>query len=349
VSVVCRYQTRDRQNSTADSVLVRDGRIAFVGRREQVNPEAGEEVVDLGGRVLLPGFVDSHAHLIGLARGMMSLDVTGVASIEEVARRVATAARERGRGAWIVGRGWDQSLWPGGGFPAHGPLTAAAPENPVSLTRVDGHASWLNAAAMQAAGITRETADPSGGRLLRDDGGDPTGVLIDLAQELVRSVIPEPGEAETDAAIERAVALCLSVGLVGVQEMGIGLETVAAYAAFEENIAGQRRTGQAGRSRRAGGRPVHLRRAGDRRDPGDGDDRRGRDRLPPVERGSAPHRPAVGAQDGNVVPHRGPRDTTLGEQPCPSSRFPDASAFITWKRAPDRRCSGCPGETTALR
>ena len=224
-----RVYTLDQQNTTADSVVLRDGQIVFVGRRDAINLEAGEETLDLDGRIVLPGFVDSHAHLIGLARGMMSLNAAGIASVDTIAAQVADAARERPRGTWITGRGWDQSLWPGGDFPTHAPLTAAAPDHPVSLTRVDGHASWLNAAALQAAGITRDTADPPGGRLLRDADGSPTGVLIDLAQDLVRNVIPEPGEAETDAAIERAIARCLSVGLVGVQEMGIGLETVDAY------------------------------------------------------------------------------------------------------------------------
>jgi predicted amidohydrolase YtcJ len=224
-----RVYTLDRNNRVVDSVVVREGVIAFAGRSNEVNLERGEETLDLGGRVLLPAFVDSHAHLIGLARGMVMLDLSGITSVEEVARRVGEAARERPKGAWITGRGWDQSLWPGSTFPTHAPLTAAAPDHPVSLTRVDGHASWVNGAALQAAGITRDTEDPAGGRILRDAGGNPSGVLIDIAQDLVRSIIPEPGDEETDAAIERAIGRCLSVGLAGVHEMGIGLETVAAY------------------------------------------------------------------------------------------------------------------------
>jgi predicted amidohydrolase YtcJ len=172
--------------------------------------------------------VDSHAHLISLARSMTALDVSGVGSIDEVAARVREAAGRQPPATWITGRGWDQSLWDGGAFPTHAPLTSAAPEHPVSLTRVDGHASWVNAAALRAARITGDTADPAGGLILRD-AGEPAGVLIDLAQELVRNVIPEPGEAETDAAIEHAIARCLGVGLTGVQEMGVGLETLDAY------------------------------------------------------------------------------------------------------------------------
>jgi len=224
-----RVYTLDAQNRTADTIVVRGGRVAFVGQRDDVNPAAGEEIVDLGGRIVLPGFVDSHAHLISLARGGMSLNVSGASSVEVIAGKVSEAAASRPTGTWITGRGWDQSCWPGGAFPTAAALSVAAPQHPVALTRIDGHASWLNAAAMLAAGITDATADPPGGLLLRDAHGEPTGVLIDLAQDLVRNVIPDPSAAETDAAIERAIAECLSVGLVGVHEMGVGLETVDAY------------------------------------------------------------------------------------------------------------------------
>lgn len=218
----------DPTHGRADSVVVRDGRIAFAGRRGEINVPGGEEVLDLGGRVLLPGFVDSHAHLIGLARAGMSLNTAGM-SVEAVAGAVRAAAAGREPGAWITGRGWDQTRWPNGRFPTAAPLDRAAPAHPVSLTRIDGHASWVNAAALRAAGIDRDTADPPGGRLLRDADGHPTGVLIDRAQDLVAQIIPVPGEAQTDASIERAVAQCLAVGLVGVHEMGIGPETIAAY------------------------------------------------------------------------------------------------------------------------
>jgi predicted amidohydrolase YtcJ len=224
-----RIYTLDPTNTTVDSIVVRDGLIAFVGRREDINPQADEETLDLRGRVVFPGFVDSHAHLIGLARAMTSVDVGGVTSVDDVARMVAAAALERPSGAWITGRGWDQSLWPGGEFPSHHPLTAAAPDHPVALDRVDGHATWVNAAALRTAGISRDTHDPPGGRILRDSDGEPSGVLIDRAEDLVWSIVPDPGETETDAAIERAIARCLSAGLTGVHEMGIGLETIDAY------------------------------------------------------------------------------------------------------------------------
>lgn len=224
-----RVYTLDARASMADTVVVRNGMIAYVGRRGDVNPDIGEAVVDLGGRTLLPGFVDSHAHLIGLARGVMSLNVSGGTSAAEIAARVADAARVLPLGAWITGRGWDETRWRPAVLPTAALLDAVAPHHPVCLTRIDGHAAWVNTAALHAGGISRDSADPPGGRILRDEHGEPTGVLIDRAQELVSAVIPQPGEAETDAAVTRAIAACLRVGLVGVHEMGVGLETLASY------------------------------------------------------------------------------------------------------------------------
>ena len=224
-----RVYTLDAGNTAADTIVIRDARIAFVGRRADTNIQFGEQTIDLDGRTVLPGFVDSHAHLIGLARGTMSLNLAGSTAAEQVAEQVSEAARAKGAGAWITGRGWDQTRWPGGAFPTSALLDKAAPANPVYLTRIDGHAAWVNQMAMQAAGITRNTADPPGGRVLRDEYGEPSGVLVDRAQDLVDRIIPQPGEDETDAAVEQAIAACLRVGLVGIHEMGVGLDTIAAY------------------------------------------------------------------------------------------------------------------------
>jgi predicted amidohydrolase YtcJ len=224
-----RVYTLDAGNTTADTVVIRGARIAFTGRRADINAQLGEEIIDLGGRTVLPGFVDSHAHLIGLARGTMSLNLSGSTAAVQVAEKVSETARTRPGGAWITGRGWDQTRWPGGTFPTSALLDTAAPANPVFLTRIDGHAAWVNHAAMQAAGITRDTADPPGGRLLRDASGEPVGILIDRAQDLVERIIPQPGESETDAAVEQAIAACLRVGLVGIHEMGVGLDTLDCY------------------------------------------------------------------------------------------------------------------------
>ncbi len=224
-----RIYTLDARNSIVDSLVVRDGRIAFAGRRDDVNLPAGEPIVDLGGRVVLPGLVDAHAHLQIMARARISVSVNDTRSEGEAAARVGAAAAKADPGEWLGGRGWDQTLWPDGAFPTKASLDRAAPANPATLVRVDGHAAWANSAALRAAGIDRHTGDPVGGRVVKDARGEPTGLLIDAAQELVRRVEPPPSEARFDQAVRDAIAECLAKGLTGIHEMGVDLAGLAAY------------------------------------------------------------------------------------------------------------------------
>jgi predicted amidohydrolase YtcJ len=224
-----RVYTLDARNTVADTLVVRNGRVAFVGRRGDVNPAPGEETLDLAGRAVLPGLVDAHGHLMHLARARLSLDVRGVASEEAAARRVAEHAGRRPRGEWISGRNWDQNLWPGGRFPSKTSLDRAAPDHPVALVRIDGHATWANSAALQAAGIERATGDPEGGRIVRDTAGDPTGLLIDTAQRLLQVAEPRPTDAQFDRAVRECIGDCLAVGLTGIHEMGAELYALASY------------------------------------------------------------------------------------------------------------------------
>jgi predicted amidohydrolase YtcJ len=232
-----RIYTLDAASTVVDTLVIRDGRIAFAGRRADAVVPAGEPVVDLGGRAVLPGLVDSHAHLMHLARKRLSLDVAGAASEDDAARRVAAAAAASAPGEWIVGRGWDQNRWPGGRFPSRASLDRAAPGRAVALVRVDGHATWASSAALRAADITRRTADPAGGRIERDGAGEPTGLLIDRAQDLVRAVEPRPSEARFDQAVGEAIGECLAVGLTGLHEMGADLAALAAYRRLIERDA----------------------------------------------------------------------------------------------------------------
>ncbi len=160
-----RVYTLDAADTVVDTLVVRDGRIAFAGRRQDVNPPAGEPVVDLRSRAVLPGLVDAHAHLLYLARARFTLNAAHARSEEEVAARVAAEAARLAPGEWIAGRGWDQTLWPGGRFPTKASLDRAAPGSPVALVRVDGHATWASSAALRLAGIDRHTGDPAGGRV----------------------------------------------------------------------------------------------------------------------------------------------------------------------------------------
>src|SRR2546427_9171997 len=199
------------------------------GRRTDVNPSPGEEIVDLGGRAALPGLVDAHGHLMHLARVGLTLDLRGAESEEAAARRVAERAARIPRGEWISGRNWDQNLWPGARFPSKTSLDRVAPEHPVALVRIDGHATWANSAALRAAGIERATRDPEGGLIARNERGEPSGLLIDTAQRLLHGVEPRPTDEQFDRAVRECVADCLAVGLTGIHEMGAELYALASY------------------------------------------------------------------------------------------------------------------------
>ena len=224
-----RIYTMDATNPVADTAVVRDGRVAFAGRARDVNVRGSEPTVDLGGRAVLPGLVDAHGHLMHLARGRLTLNASGVGSEESVARLVGEASRRAQPEQWISGRGWDQNLWPGRQFPTRASLDRVAPSNPVALVRIDGHATWCNSAALGAAGITRETPDPTGGIVVKDRRGEPTGVLIDTAQRLVQRAEPAPSEARFDEAVREAIAECLASGLTGIHEMGATLFALGSY------------------------------------------------------------------------------------------------------------------------
>jgi predicted amidohydrolase YtcJ len=194
-----RIHTMDAAGTVAEALVVRDGRIAFVGRTAEVNRAPGEETVDLGGRTVLPGLVDAHGHLMHLARGRLSFDARGLASEDEIARRVGQRAVGRPRGEWITGRNWDQNLWPGRRFPGKASLDRLVPDHPVALVRIDGHATWANSAALAAAGIDRHAPDPPGGLIGRDASGEPSGLLIDTAQRLLQRVEPGPRTSSSTA------------------------------------------------------------------------------------------------------------------------------------------------------
>jgi predicted amidohydrolase YtcJ len=224
-----RIYTLDGRHSVVDTLVVRDGRVVFAGRRTDVNPGAAERVSDLAGATVLPGLTDAHAHLAIMARARLALDLRGVTSEVEVARRVAERARTLRPGDWIGGRGWDQTLWPAGRFPTRTSLDRAAPRHPVALVRVDGHATWASSLALAAAGITRATSDPAGGIIVKGGDGEPTGVLIDTAQDLVRRIEPRPSDDRLDAAVAESIRECLGKGLTGIHEMGADLEALASY------------------------------------------------------------------------------------------------------------------------
>jgi predicted amidohydrolase YtcJ len=235
-----KVMTLDPARPEAQAVAVLGDRIAAVGDSDSIAAMAGPGTrrIDLRGGLILPGLTDAHGHVASLGERLASLDLRGIDRVDAVAEAVRRRAAEPlPAGAWITGGGWDQNLWPGEQFPTHQPLTAASPERPVLLRRVDGHASWVNAAAMRAAGITRATHDPEGGRILRDAAGVPTGVFVDNAMGLLESAQPKPTREETKSRIRLALRRCAEGGLTEVHDAGVSQEQVAAYRELADENA----------------------------------------------------------------------------------------------------------------
>ena len=224
--------TVDARNPTAEALAVRDGRFVFVGGTRDAERWTGEatEVIELDGRAVIPGLIDGHVHLesgLSLIRGV---DLTGVADRDEWMRRIAARAAELGPGAWIVGGRWDHTL-SGGEFPSLEELDPVTPENPVLLSDIDGHTAWANSLALEIAGVDATTPDPPGGRILRYASGDPTGILLETAGELVEEHVPPLSGDEEREIMHRTFRAAARLGLTGVHTMA-GLERIPAYVGF---------------------------------------------------------------------------------------------------------------------
>jgi hypothetical protein len=229
--------TGDPAAPYADAALVTGGRFAFVGAERDLNPPAGIDTLDADGRLLVPGFTDGHAHLLGTGAAMRSVQLKGVASVAEAVRRVAERVAVTAQRGWVRGAGWDQNDWPGARFPQRDDLDAVAPAHPVVLVHTSGHCSWVNGAALRAAGITAATPAPTGGAIDRDDSGEPTGILRDAAMRLVTDVAPNPTQPERIAAMRDAIAHAHSLGVTGVHAMDVGRGELQAMHALHDSGA----------------------------------------------------------------------------------------------------------------
>ena len=215
----------------AEAMAVLHGRIVAIGSQSTVLPYIGAHTVvwDLPGRAILPGLIDSHGHMASLGEKLAIVDLVGTRSYEEVVARVAERARQVPKGDWVLGRGWDQNDWAVEAMPVHDPLSAATPDHPVSLERVDGHALLVNRLALARAGIDRNTVAPAGGMIERKPDGQPTGVLVDNATDLIEARIPAPSPAELERRLSAAMTACARAGLTMVHDAGIGRATWRAY------------------------------------------------------------------------------------------------------------------------
>lgn len=222
--------TLDDNNPLAEAIAIKDGYIVAVGKSSELKDRFEvAESVDLKGNVVIPGLIDAHAHMFGFGQMLNSLMLAGITSADEIAERVMEKSKTIPTGEWIYGRGWDQTLWDGKKFPTKELLDAAVPDNPVILGRIDGHAIWVNSKALEMAGITPATIDPPGGKIIRDNSGNLTGVFIDKATELIEKIVPPPTDAEVERCILLAADECMKAGLTEVHDMGLNSQTIRVY------------------------------------------------------------------------------------------------------------------------
>jgi predicted amidohydrolase YtcJ len=211
-------------------VIGEDGRIKQVLHRGDKRPQRPDYLIDGKGRVLLPGMIDSHAHVMSIGFGALTLDLAETKSLAEAQARIAAYAKAYPDRAWIVGRGWNQELWGLGRFPTAAELDAVVADRPVWLGRADGHAGWGNSMALKLAGVTAASKDPPGGRIERAaPGGPPAGVLVDNAMGLVDKIVPPPRPEDRDLALATAQDLLLARGVTAAADMGTGIEDWQAF------------------------------------------------------------------------------------------------------------------------
>jgi hypothetical protein len=208
---------RAQESSRAATLVVENAKIAYAGDEPGARSRfpAAEEL-DLSGRVIYPGFFDSHGHLWELGEFLETADLKDARSPEECVRRLSESAARLPGDSWLKGYGWDQNLWEKKSFPSAALLDRAFPKRPVLAKRIDGHAIWINSEAMRRAGISRGTSDPKGGKIVRDASGAPTGVLLDNAADLVTRAEPPASRFDLERRFRLAFEACAAAGLTGV-------------------------------------------------------------------------------------------------------------------------------------
>lgn len=240
VVVNAKVWTGVRGAPDAQGVAARGGRIIAVGSDQEVNRTVGPrtQVVDAGGKMVVPGFIDSHVHFITGGAALASVQLRDARTPAEFARRIRDYARTLPPGAWITEGNWDHSLW-GGELPRKEWIDSITPDNPVWISRLDGHMALANSAALRAAGVTAATADVAGGEIVRGPAREPTGIFKDNALELVDRAVPPPTREQQDRALDSAMRFVAEQGVTSVQHMG-GWDDLAAFRRAHD--AGRLRT-----------------------------------------------------------------------------------------------------------
>ena len=234
--------TMDEAMPEAQALAVRGDRIVAVGSTDQIQPYVGPdtEVIELAGLTAVPGLIEGHGHFMGLGQSRMVIDLMDTTSWEQIVALIGEAAAKAPPGEWILGRGWHQEKWTAvpqpnvEGFPLHDALSKVSPDNPVLLEHASGHASYVNARAMQEAGITAATRNPPGGDVLKDRNGRPIGVLRETASDLAETAMaawtakktPEARAADARRQIDLAVQASLEKGITSFQDAGESFATI---------------------------------------------------------------------------------------------------------------------------
>ncbi|MFL6526760.1 MAG: amidohydrolase [Chthoniobacterales bacterium] len=231
------YTINDRQRH-AEAIAVNGDRISFVGSNADAQKLRGDNtrIVDLAGKTVVPGFTDAHCHIFGIGERELTLNLEGTSTLTDFLAKVGEGVRKADPDKWVTGRGWIETFWKPPKFPTREDLDGIAPKNPVFLVRADGHAAVANSAALKIAGITRNTPDPFGGKILKDKNGEPNGMLLDNAQDLVQSKIPPPTDAEREQALITGIEREIKLGWCEIQNAGSTLADQAIIGrAFEGN------------------------------------------------------------------------------------------------------------------
>lgn len=220
--------TVDKTKPAANSLAVKDGKFIAVGgdMKKHIGPNTRR--INAKGAAIVPGLIDAHVHMRSLGDMLETFDMRFTKTREEVGQMVKRAGDKLLPGEWVRGRNWDQTNW-GGEFPNADDISKVVNDRPVYLTRVDGHAGWANRKALELAGVTKDTKDPSGGQIIRDKQGNPTGVLIDKAQGLVTRKIPTLTYEQVKRRLKLAADAAVKLGLTGVHDAGIGVDERNAY------------------------------------------------------------------------------------------------------------------------
>ncbi len=230
-------RTQDPARPDAQAVAVAGQKIVAVGTTRDLKAMVDEhtQVVDLGGRLMLPGFTDAHFHFFDWALNENSIDLSTAASFGQMANMVRQKALKAGSGGWVTGNGFNETDWPENRIPDRDDLDRQAPDNPVCIWRCDLHLAVANSLALELAGIDAETPDPPMGAIARDTNGRPTGVLRELAPNLIKNVIPVPGERHLLETMEKGFGFLHSLGITGIHDIRLmgGLDGAAALRAWQ--------------------------------------------------------------------------------------------------------------------